>query len=106
MTFDQMKGSAKELKGKIKQAWAKLTDDDLKYVEGNVDELVGRIQKAYGEKKEDIMAKIDRFKASHLDRDSDTDADEMDEVQKSYRAMSDKDQRDSTRNARTSDREL
>ena len=44
----QMKGSWNELKGKLKQKYAQLTDDDLKYVEGKDDELVGRIQKRLG----------------------------------------------------------
>jgi uncharacterized protein YjbJ (UPF0337 family) len=35
-------------KGKLKQKWAKLTDDDLRYVDGKQDELLGRIQKRTG----------------------------------------------------------
>jgi uncharacterized protein YjbJ (UPF0337 family) len=44
----QIKGSWNELKGKLKQKYAKLTDDDLTYVEGKEDELVGKIQKRLG----------------------------------------------------------
>ena len=44
----QIKGNWNELKGKLKQQYAKLTDDDLAYVEGKEDELLGRIQKRLG----------------------------------------------------------
>ncbi len=42
-------------KGKLKQKWANLTDDDLTYKEGQIDELVGRIQKKTGETRADIQ---------------------------------------------------
>lgn len=48
----QIKGDWNILKGKVKQRWGKLTDDDLKFAEGKEDELVGRIQKRTGETKE------------------------------------------------------
>jgi uncharacterized protein YjbJ (UPF0337 family) len=44
----QIKGSWNELKGKLKQKYAQLTDDDLKYVEGKDDELVGKVHKRLG----------------------------------------------------------
>ena len=42
------------LKGKLKQKWANLTDDDLRYVEGKEEELFGRIQKRTGETRERV----------------------------------------------------
>ena len=42
------------IKGKLKQKWAKLTDDDLQYVTGKKEELFGRIQKSTGETREAI----------------------------------------------------
>ena len=48
----EVKGDWKIAKGKLKQKWAKLTDDDLTYVEGKQDELIGRIQKRTGEQRE------------------------------------------------------
>ena len=45
----QMKGDWNIAKGKLKQRWAKLTDDDLRYQQGMEHELVGRIQKRTGE---------------------------------------------------------
>jgi len=50
----EIKGDWKTMKGKLKQKWAKLTDDDLQYVEGKQDELVGRIQKRTGETREAV----------------------------------------------------
>lgn len=49
-----MKGDWNITKGKLKQKWASLTDDDLQYVEGREDELLGRIQKRTGESKEAV----------------------------------------------------
>ena len=45
----EIKGDWNIAKGKLKQKWATLTDDDLQYADGNHDELVGRIQKRTGE---------------------------------------------------------
>ena len=45
----QFKGDWNIAKGKLKQRWGSLTDDDLRFVEGEGDELIGRIQKRTGE---------------------------------------------------------
>ncbi|MEI6655696.1 MAG: CsbD family protein [Verrucomicrobiota bacterium] len=45
-------------KGKLKQKWARLTDDDLQYVDGKHDELLGRIQKRTGESREAVEKAI------------------------------------------------
>jgi uncharacterized protein YjbJ (UPF0337 family) len=45
----EVKGDWNITKGKLKQKWATLTDDDLRYVEGRIEELYGRIQKRTGE---------------------------------------------------------
>ena len=54
MTTLEIKGDWNITKGKLKQKWASLTDDDLKYVEGKKDELLGRIQKRTGETREAV----------------------------------------------------
>ena len=46
-------------KGKLKQRWARLTDDDLRYENGQEDELVGRIQKRTGETREAIEKAVE-----------------------------------------------
>lgn len=58
MTTLEMKGDWNITKGKLKQKWAKLTDQDLQYAEGKQDELVGRIQKRTGESREAIEKAI------------------------------------------------
>jgi uncharacterized protein YjbJ (UPF0337 family) len=54
----EVKGDWNITKGKLKQKWASLTDDDLQYVEGKQDELFGRIQKRTGETREAIEKAI------------------------------------------------
>ena len=54
MTTLEIKGDWNITKGKLMQKWAKLTDDDLQYVEGQQEELLGRIQKRTGETREVI----------------------------------------------------
>ncbi|MBC9914618.1 CsbD family protein [Chitinophaga varians] len=57
----KVKGNWNELKGKIKQQYADLTDDDLLYVEGKEDELLGRIQQKTGKTKEEVKSWIDKL---------------------------------------------
>ena len=54
MNTTQIKGNWNELKGKLKQKYAKLTDDDLLFAEGKEDELVGRLQEKLGKTKEEV----------------------------------------------------
>lgn len=58
-TTDKMKGNWNEVKGKLKQKYGELTDDDLKYTEGQEDEVIGRIQKKTGKTKEEVKKFID-----------------------------------------------
>ena len=55
----QMKGNWNITKGKLKQKWASLTEDDLRYQEGQEDELIGRIQKRTGQTREEVERVID-----------------------------------------------
>jgi uncharacterized protein YjbJ (UPF0337 family) len=50
----QFKGSWNEIKGRLKQKYAQLTDDDLAYAEGKDDELIGRLQKKLGKSAEEV----------------------------------------------------
>ncbi|MGN6476723.1 MAG: CsbD family protein [Flavipsychrobacter sp.] len=50
-----LKGKWNEMKGKAKQSYANLTDDDLKYEEGKDDELLGRLQQKLGKTREDVI---------------------------------------------------
>jgi uncharacterized protein YjbJ (UPF0337 family) len=60
----EIKGDWNITKGKLKQKWAKLTDDDLQYSEGKSDELFGRIQKRTGETRETVEKAIKEFSSS------------------------------------------
>jgi len=60
----QIKGEWNIIKGNLKQKWAKLTDDDLKFIEGKQDELLGRIQKRTGESKEAVESAIRESRAA------------------------------------------
>ena len=64
MTKLEIKGDWNITKGKLKQKWAKLTDDDLQYTEGKSDELVGRIQKRTGETREAVEEAIKECSAA------------------------------------------
>jgi uncharacterized protein YjbJ (UPF0337 family) len=64
MTTLEIKGDWNIIKGKLKQKWATLTDDDLQYDEGRQDELFGRIQKRTGEGREAVESAIKGFLGS------------------------------------------
>ena len=57
----KMNGSWNEVKGKIKQQYGDLTDDDLTYEDGKDDELLGKIQQKVGKTKEELKAWIERL---------------------------------------------
>lgn len=54
----QIKGGWNETKGKIKQAYGDLTDDDLTYEEGKDDEFLGRLQQKTGKTRDDLVSWI------------------------------------------------
>lgn len=56
---DKLKGNWNIIKGKLKQKYGDLTDDDLSYTEGQEDELIGNIQKKTGQSKEEVKKFID-----------------------------------------------
>ena len=57
----QFKGSWNEIKGKLKQSYGNLTDDDLVFAEGRDDELMGRLQKKLGKTKDEIRLMIEKL---------------------------------------------
>ena len=57
----RFKGNWNVAKGKLKQKYANLTDDDLQYTEGKEDELLGRLQKKTGKTKEELKEEIDKW---------------------------------------------
>jgi uncharacterized protein YjbJ (UPF0337 family) len=61
MNWDQVEGTWKQSKGKIRQKWGKLTDDDLELIAGKRDQLIGRLQVRYGIAKEEAERQADAF---------------------------------------------
>jgi len=59
MTRLKFKGNWNETKGKLKQKYAQLTDDDLTFAEGKDDELLGRLQQRLGKSKEALRSEIE-----------------------------------------------
>ncbi len=64
MNWDQIKGSWKELKGKARENWGELTDDELEEAAGHREQMVGLIQKKYGKTKEDAEREVDTWSSS------------------------------------------
>jgi uncharacterized protein YjbJ (UPF0337 family) len=65
MNKDQAAGQWKQLKGKVKEEWGKLTDDDMTVLEGNQDRLIGRIQERYGIAKEEAERQVRDFRTRY-----------------------------------------
>lgn len=61
MNRDILAGDWKQLKGKVKERWGRLTDDDLDRVEGQRDQLIGKIQKVYGIERDAAEREVDEF---------------------------------------------
>ena len=59
MTKLRFKGSWNETKGKLKQKYGQLTDDDLTFAEGKDEELLGRLQKKLGKSKEELRTELE-----------------------------------------------
>ena len=58
-TTTEIKGNWNELKGRLKQKYANLTDDDLLYAEGKKDEMFGKLQLKLGKTKDELQSIID-----------------------------------------------
>jgi uncharacterized protein YjbJ (UPF0337 family) len=61
MNWDQIAGQWKQLKGRAKTKWGKLTDDEVDIVEGKRDQLVGKIQERYGIDKDKAEKEVDEW---------------------------------------------
>lgn len=61
MNDDILSGKWNQLKGKVKQQWGELTDDDLDRISGKRDEIVGLVQERYGWERERAEAEMDKF---------------------------------------------
>ena len=65
MDWNRVEGNWKQLKGKVKEQWGKLTDDDLDVIAGKRDQLEGKIQERYGIEKDKVRI-VDELRAMEL----------------------------------------
>jgi uncharacterized protein YjbJ (UPF0337 family) len=61
MNEDTLKGQWNQLKGKVREQWGKLTDDDLDRVHGESEQLLGRIQERYGVARDEAKRQLDTW---------------------------------------------
>jgi uncharacterized protein YjbJ (UPF0337 family) len=61
MDWNRVEGNWKQLKGKVKEQWGRLTNDDLDLINGNRDQLEGLIQERYGYAKDQARTEIDNW---------------------------------------------
>jgi uncharacterized protein YjbJ (UPF0337 family) len=68
MNWDRVEGNWKQLKGKAREKWGKLTDNDFEAIAGKKDQLIGRIQERYGISKDEAQKQADEWvKAQAMD---------------------------------------
>jgi uncharacterized protein YjbJ (UPF0337 family) len=65
MNRDIARGNFSQMKGKIKQQWARLTDDEIEQIEGNVEILAGKLQERYGWEREEAERQAKDFSTRH-----------------------------------------
>lgn len=67
MNRDVLEGQWKQLKGRVKQQWGRLTDDELDQISGRYDELAGLIQERYGYSRDEAVNELDMW-LNNMDR--------------------------------------
>ena len=67
MNQDRIKGQWKQAKGKIKEQWGRLTEDDLDVIAGKRDQLLGRIQERHGVAKNEAQRQVQDFESRNPD---------------------------------------
>lgn len=65
MNRDIARGNFNQIKGKLKQQWGKLTDDEIDQMEGNADILVGKLQERYGWNREEAERQAREFRTQN-----------------------------------------
>jgi uncharacterized protein YjbJ (UPF0337 family) len=70
MNWDQVQGNWEQFKGKVREKWGRLTDDDIGVVHGKRDQLVGKIQERYGFVKERAEDEVNGFLKSCNDKNA------------------------------------
>jgi uncharacterized protein YjbJ (UPF0337 family) len=67
MVWDQIEGAWKQMRGKVRDQWGRLTEDDLDVIAGKRDQLIGRLQLRYGRARDQIEREIEEFEQRFLD---------------------------------------
>lgn len=67
MNWDRIEGNWKQVKGRAKVQWGKLTDDDMDVVAGKRDQLAGKLQERYGMAKDKAEAEVAAWERSATD---------------------------------------
>jgi len=63
MNNDRMAGNWKQIKGKVKEQWGKLTDDEIDQLEGKSEQLAGKLQEKYGLQREEAERQARDFRS-------------------------------------------
>lgn len=61
MNWNTIEGSWKEMKGKVREKWGRLTDDEIDVIAGNREQLEGTLQKKYGKTQDQIRREVDEW---------------------------------------------
>ena len=64
MNADTLKGQWTQLKGRVREKWGKLTNDDLDEIQGRSEQLLGRIQERYGVAREEAQRQLEAWTPS------------------------------------------
>jgi uncharacterized protein YjbJ (UPF0337 family) len=67
MNQDRIEGNWKQFKGKVKEQWGKLTDDDIDVIGGKRDQLLGRIQERHGVAKDEAETQLKNWESRNPD---------------------------------------
>ena len=67
MNWDRIEGNWKQFKGKVKEQWGKLTDDQLDVIAGKREQLAGRVQEVYGVSKDEAERQVADFEERNRD---------------------------------------
>jgi len=72
MNWDRVEGNWKQMKGKAREKWGKLTDSDFEQIAGKKDQLVGRIQERYGITRDEAQKQADEWMKAQSIQDRET----------------------------------
>lgn len=67
MNQDRIRGQWKQVKGRIKEQWGRLTEDDLGVIAGKREQLLGRIQQRHGIAKDEAQRQVEAFERRNPD---------------------------------------